>query len=215
MRPFPTRHVSLSPLVGRAHCLGLEGRRRDGAGPPNRHPRMYHISKFFRTCVDQVDADVASLPMCCRTETTRRWVASALSPCGREDVLTPEIEKRTTHGRVDGDRWTDSTDGQGMGYARLGERILAALEIHHAALFERHDYAAATRNRTPRIPGPPRPTRVSLSSGPRDRRRMSVAMPSFLLLPCSLFRHGSPMHHPLKRRGLFFSNKEGRPSDFT
>ena len=80
------------------------------------------------------------------------------------------------HGRVDGDRWTDGTDGQDMGYVRLGERILAALEIRHAALFERHDYAAATRNRTPRIPGPPRQTRMSPYLGLRNRRRMSVAV---------------------------------------
>ena len=129
-----------------------------------------------------------------------------MSPCGREDVLTPEIERRTTHGRVDGDRWTDSTNGRGVGYARLGERILAALEIHHAAPFGRRDYAAASRNRTPRIPGPPRQTRMSPSLGLRNRRRMSVAMPSFLLLFWSLFRHGSPMHHPLKTCGY----KRGR-----
>ena len=44
---------------------------------------------------------------------------------------------------------------------------------------------------------------------------MLVVIPSFLLLSCSLFRHWSPMHHPLKTCGLFFSNKEGRPSDFS
>ena len=101
LRSFPTRRFSLSLGSRPPRCHGLEGRRRGSACPPNRQrPFIYHRSKFFRTCVDQVDAGAASLPVCYRTETARRWVASALPPCGREDGRTPEIERRTTHGRL-------------------------------------------------------------------------------------------------------------------
>ena len=157
-----TTKTCVAARVGRAHCLGLDGRRRDRAGPPNRHPRMSvdDRSKFFRTCVDRVDARAASMPVRCRTETTRRWVASALSPCVGRCVDIGDLETHTTAGSTEIDGWA-AENGRGVGYARLGERILVALEIHHAAPFERRDYAAATRNGTPRIPGPPILTRMS------------------------------------------------------
>ena len=79
--PHPTICPVARPRSSRCH--GLEGRRRGNAGPLNRQrPFIYHRSKLLRTCVDRAGAGAAPLPVCHHTETARRWVASALSPCG-------------------------------------------------------------------------------------------------------------------------------------
>ena len=122
-------------------------------------------------------------------------------------MSTSGIERQTPR-PCDGDRWRGSKERAGRGVrARLGERILVALEIHPAAPFERRDYAVCDEEQDTEDSGSSHTNSDELFLGLRNRRRMSVAMPSFLLLSMIPLQTWVP--HASSPENMWVQNKGG------